>query len=51
MGSVLAEVSIEGTVRGNAGQTAGYFEGFRYKRMNLVAAYVFILDKPFVIGY
>ena len=51
MGSVLAEVSIEGTVRGNAGQTAGYFEGFRYKRMNLVAAYVLILDKPFVIGY
>ena len=51
MGSVLAEVSIEGTVRGNAGQTAGYFEGFRYKRMNLVAAYVLILDKPFIIGY
>ena len=27
------------------------FDAFRYKRMNLVAAYVLILDKAFIIGY
>ena len=38
-------------MRGNANMTAGYLEGFSFDLVPTVAAYVLLLDRPYVVGY
>jgi len=49
-GSVIAEVSKEGFVTGNGGQTAGKVDGFAYDLMTQIAAYILLVDPDFVSG-
>lgn len=50
-GSVIAEINKSGSVKGNAGRTAGCIEGFRYDRIRHLAAYLILIDKGrFVAG-
>jgi len=50
-GSVIAEITKEGSVKGNKSQTAGTIQGFRFEHMVQVAAYVLLVDPDFVDGY
>ncbi|KAL1521767.1 hypothetical protein AB1Y20_021421 [Prymnesium parvum] len=50
-GSVIAELSKEGYITGNRGQTAGRVEGFSYDQIPKLAAYMCLVDMAFVKGY
>ena len=46
-GSVIAELSKEGTITNNGGQSVGTIEGFSYAHMPTLAAYFLIVDPAF----
>jgi len=50
-GSVIAELSKEGYVTGNRGQTVGRVEGFGYEMVPKLAAYVCLVDPAYVKGF
>jgi len=50
-GSVVAEVSKDGSVSGNGQRTAGYVQGFTFEAMPRLAAYVLLVDPAFVAGF
>ena len=50
-GSVVAELSKEGTVKNNAGQGVGVVEGFSFEKMPTLAAYFLIVDPTFLVSY
>ena len=47
-GSVIAEISKEGSIKNNAGQGVGVFEGFSYELMPTIAAYFLLVDPSFL---
>ena len=50
-GSVIAELSKEGNVTGNRGQTVGKVEGFAYEHIPKLAAYICLVDAAYVKGF
>ncbi len=51
LGSVIAEISKDGSVTGNGQRLAGAIEGFKYECMDKVAAYVHLVDPDYVKGF
>ena len=49
-GSVVAELNKEGVIKDNAGQSIGKVEGFAYEHMNLMAAYLLLVDNALLQG-
>ena len=49
-GSVIAELSKDGVLINNGGVTLGRFEGFSYDQLNVVAAYILLVDPGCIRG-
>lgn len=50
MGSVIAELTKEGTITDNGGQSIGRIEGFSYSHMATLAAYFLLVDPKLTRG-
>ena len=49
-GSVVAEITKEGVLSGNAQTTAGFVQGFTFQSMVTVAAYILLIDPKLTAG-